>query len=301
VALENKIMVNSLLFLITSVHLVTGAPASTPTIGAGRSPGSFNLDGSAIRGNSTIFEGSTIESAASRVVIQLHSTEVTLSPQSRVTVFRDHSVLQSGALLLKDSGAYLVDAAGLRINSRGNSYVQVQINGPSQVLVGARRGMAEVHSAAGVQVATLHAGMALNLTPQAAETESNMSVTGCVERQGERYLVTDETSQVTVELQGPDVASYAGRRVAITGSRLTGTPNLAGVAHTVRVITAEPDAGRACKAVGGGAVPASKAVGGHGVITPGRAAVIAGVAVSAAMLGAVATGSLDCHCPISPQ
>jgi len=289
-------MMKSLLLLAASVSLLAAASTSTPTIGSSRSPGSFSLDGAYVRGNSTVFDGSTIESVTARVVIQVHSTEMTLSPQSRMTVYRDHTVLQSGALLLRDSGSYSVNAAGLRINGKANSYVQVQMNGPSQVLVGARQGGAEVHTAAGTQVATLFTGMALNLSPQAAEAESTMNITGCVSRQGDKYIVTDETSRVTVELQGPGLDSYAGHRVAITGSRI-GTPSVAGVAHTVRVISAE--AGAACNAAG--ATPVAKPAGGKGILTPVGIAVIAGVGVSAGVLGALAAGSAGCNCPLSPQ
>jgi len=293
-------MVNSLLFLILNVHLLFGTTTSTPAIGAGRSPGSFSVDGSNVRGNSTITEGSTIETSAARVVIRLHSAEVTVLPQSRIRVFRDHSVLQAGAMLLKDEGSYLVDAADLRINTRGRSFVQVRMTGPAQLVVGAPRGMAEVRTASGSQVATVYTGTALNLTPGVTDGESTMSLIGCVERQGDRFLVTDETSRVTVELQGPEVAGYVGRRVAITGTRLVGAPGLAGVAHTVQVVTAEADGSRACNASGAAVVP-PKVAGGRRIITPGRAAVIAGVAVSAAILAAAAAGSLSCDCPLSPQ
>src|ERR1039457_5555477 len=76
--------------------------AAAPSIGFVKSAGEFRVDGSAVRGNGNVFEGTLVETTAARSVIQLADTQITLAPDSRARIYRDHTVLEKGSGLVKD-------------------------------------------------------------------------------------------------------------------------------------------------------------------------------------------------------
>src|SRR6266542_581316 len=147
------------LFAGGSLMLVSATP---PSIGFVKSTGEFHVDGSAVRGNSTVFDGNLVETTAARSVIQLADAQVTLAPDSRARVYRDRTVLEKGSGLVKDGARHVIEAATLRISpSVRDSVVQIEVTGPSRVTVTARGGPAEVRNSSGVLAASLRPGMAL--------------------------------------------------------------------------------------------------------------------------------------------
>src|ERR1022692_1569640 len=95
--------------------------ASTPTVGIVKSTGDFRVDGSTIRGNSTLFEGNLIETTATRSTIQLGEAQITLLPNSSAKVYRDHTVLESGSELMRNGEEHMIEAATLQIASARNT------------------------------------------------------------------------------------------------------------------------------------------------------------------------------------
>jgi hypothetical protein len=69
----------------------------------------------------------------------------------------------------------------------------------------------------GMLVARLEGGRALQFDPQASAGTSTR-VVGKVVKNGDKYLLKDETSGVTFELIGPNLESYVGKNVAVTGT-----------------------------------------------------------------------------------
>src|SRR5215470_5742458 len=195
--------------LKTALGLIFGGcllvtAAAPGSIGTARSNGEFRVDGALIRGNSTLFEGNVVETADSRSVVQLSGTQVTVLPESRVTIYHDRTVLQKGSLLTS-AGRLEVDAAGLRIApSAGNSSIQVELPAAGRVAVAARDGGAEVRNQSGVLVASLRTGMALAFEPQAA-TPQTVQINGVLQTIDGKFFLTDETSHVTSEIQGVDL------------------------------------------------------------------------------------------------
>ena len=118
--------------------------ATSPSIGTIKSTGEFRVDGAAIRGNSTVFDGNVIETEASRSVIDLTGAQITLSCESRVKVFRDRIVLENGSGLVRNAGTHVIEAATLRIASPSNdSMLQIEMSDPTHVAVSADRGDVE--------------------------------------------------------------------------------------------------------------------------------------------------------------
>ena len=128
-------MFKSVMFLIAAGSLLV-VSAAAPSIGFVKSAGEFRVDGSAIRGNGTVFEGALVETTTARSVIQLAGTQITLAPDSRVRVYRDRSVLEKGSESVKDGARHVMEAATLRITpSAPGSVVQIDLTAPTRVTV----------------------------------------------------------------------------------------------------------------------------------------------------------------------
>jgi hypothetical protein len=266
--------------------------AASPSIGFVKSSGEFRVDGSAVRGNSTIFDGAVVETTAARSVIQLANAQITLSPDSRVRVYHDRTVLEKGSGSVRDGASHIIEAATLRIApSARDSVVQIDLTSLSHVTVGARGGPAQVRNSSGVLTASLLPGMALAFNPQAASTAA-VKVIGIIEARDGAYLLTDETTKVTVQLlEGPDVIKYAGKKVEVTGSSIPGASPLGGASQLVRAVTIKPvgDKRKIAAAVGAAGTGAGAAAAGAGA---GAAAGLSGAAVAAIVGGVAVAGTV---------
>jgi len=275
--------------------LAAGSPlvvsAASPSIGFVKSSGEFRVDGSAVRGNGTIFEGAVVETNAARSVIQLANAQITLSPDSRVRVYRDRTVLEKDSGSVRDDASHIIEAATLRIApSARDSVVQIDLTSLSHVTVGARGGPAQVRNSSGVLTASLLPGMALAFNPQAASAAA-VKLTGVIEARDGAYLLTDETTKVTVQiLEGPDVIKYSGKKVEVTGSSIPGASPLGGASQLVRAVTIKPvgDKRKAAAAAGAAGAGAGAAAAGAGA---GAAAGLSGAAVAAIVGGVAVAGT----------
>jgi hypothetical protein len=278
--------------LISVVCLSEVAAAPPSAIGVIKSTGEFRVDGSTIRGNSTVFDGSVIETTAARSEVQLTGLQITLSPDSRIRVYRDHTVLEHGSGLLKDVEKQVVEAETLRIAPATKaSIVQVEI-GPSGVELVARVGSAEVRNASGVLVASLHTGVALALDPQAGASAA-VKMTGVVVFKNGKYFLTDVTSNVTVELEGPDVAKFAGKMVEIAGSVIPSATPAAPASELVSVANIRAKAA----AAGTGGVTAAAG----GLSKGATIAIVGGVGVGGTVIGLEAAGTFSGGTSVSRQ
>ena len=294
----------------TAICLISGGcllvlAAAPPSIGTVRSNGEFRVDGAAIRGNSTLFEGNLVETSDARSVVQLGSLQLTLLPGSSAKIYHDRTVLQRGSELVSGSGQHVVEAGGLRIAS---SAVQVEIPAPGRVAVAAREGGAEVRNSTGVLVASMRAGMALAFEPQAAAATA-VRMTGILIKTNGKFMLTDVTSHVTVEIQGPDLAKYVGRTIDVSGSIIPGAKPASPASQVVAVSSVHVvgAAGTAGAAGAGGAAGGAGAAGAAGAgVAAGLsgaavAAIVGGVAVGGTVVGLAAAGTFSGAGSASPK
>ncbi len=264
--------------------------ATTPGIGVAMSQGNILVNDAKTAGNTTITAGSTLEtqSAASQVRLN-EGGQLRLSGSSRAKIFADHMDLQIGTVRISD---YSANASGLKVRAEGSASATVSMRNAGVVQIAALTGSVQVFNAAGINVANLLPGRALDLKAQDAGASAPSSLTGCAVKAGGNTLMTDETSNVTVQLKGQNVR--AGRRVQITGSMV---PNATAPSPATQVInvTSVKEVGGTCKAgttaggaaAGGAAGGAGAAGAAAGVST--TTAVVAGVAAAAAAgIGAAA-------------
>jgi len=265
---------------------------SVSSVGIVKSTGDFRVDGSTIRGNSTVFEGNLIETTAARSTVQLGEAQITLLPNSRAKVYRDHTVLESGSELMRNGEKQTIEAATLQIASAAkDGVVLVAMGGPNNVRVFASSGVAQVRTAAGLLVASLRPGMGLAFTPQAGAATA-MQVTGVLESTDGKFFLTDSCTKTgtRVEVRGTDLAKFKGKTVQITGSIMLGVAVAGGASQVVQVTKIEQLSDRAAKACAPGAVGAVGAAGGGAGAAKGT---IFGVGVATAVvIGAAAVAGI---------
>jgi hypothetical protein len=272
--------------------------AVPPPIGVANSNGEFRVDGSAIQGNGTLFDGSVIETASARSVLRIAGAQVTLLPDSRATVYRDRAVIEKGSGIVTHAEHLRVEAASLRIApSAADAVVHIEKTGQAQVVVATQGGSAEVRNASGVLIASLNPHVALAFdtaasSGQTAAAAGAVKLTGVVQSEGGAFFLTDSTTGVKVELRGEDLAQYAGQTVTFRGSIIPGAAPAAGASQVVQVVTIDV----LRSAAPGTAVAAG--AGGH--LPPAAlAAVIGGVAVTLTLTSLYSVGEFTSVSPLS--
>jgi hypothetical protein len=270
--------------------------AATPSIGVAMSEGNILINSSLAAGNATIFDGSTLETQSAGSQVRLNDgARLRLSSDSRGTVYSDHVDLQKGSASII---GYAANAGGLNVRADGKASAAISMRDQGVVEIAALTGSVHVFNAAGFNVANLLPGRALDLRPQDAGASAPSSLVGCAVKSGNNTLLTDETSNVTVQLRGSNVRT--GRRVQITGSMVPNATPASGATQVINVTNVK-EVGGACKAVGAAAAAGAAAgAAGAGAAAGGAAAgaavgitattaVVAGVAAAAAIgVGATA-------------
>ena len=274
---------------------VAASPAiGTPVIGKIVARGSFRLDTATVAGNATLFEGATVETGTDRSAMEFSSgARVSLDAVSRGKVFGDHMVLERGQSWLEKADGFRVVARGLTVQPEtGNATGRVELAGTTRVQVAALTGSFRVLNSSGMVVAKIPTGMALAFEPQASAGSAR--IIGRLVNKGGHYLLTDETTNVTVEVAGPGLAKLAGQRVEVIGSTdPTATP-VSDASQFIRADSVKPLSGTR-KAAAGAAAGAGTATGGlSGLAVSGTAiAIVGGVAAAAVVGGLAAAGGLS--------
>jgi hypothetical protein len=257
--------------------------ASPPVIGAARSWGAFLVNDASVPGSATILDGTFLKTMDASSDLNLTGGErVTMSSNSSATVHRDRLILDRGTAEFTGTAAYRVEARDLRIvASDSTAHVRVAVDRQNRVLVASLSGGAEVRNAQGMMVARVFPGTAFTMS---ASGSTAVELTGTVQQQNGKFYLTDDVTNVKVELRGPDLKSLVGKHVHIVGSE-SGEATAAGVPQTVTVSTATPVGAGAAGA--GGAATAAGAAGGA---FPTLAVIGGVVAVGGTLGGLAATG-----------
>jgi hypothetical protein len=242
------VKLQSAIALFTCGCLVSVA-ASPSNVGFVVTNGEAHLDGSVVHGNSTLFPGSLVQTGdTTSDLVFPGGSNLLVQPESAVRIYGEYSVLQSGAVIQRGTRELVVD--GLKISSSsGRGAIVVVMKDKSHIEVAAQGEPAEVRNPAGVLVASLDAGKALSFavqdTPQAPSTPqqtlpqtpsgqasatvgSQITVHGVLRKDHAgrygHYLLTDASTKVTYELQGPDLEDLVGAQVEVIGSIFDRTP-----------------------------------------------------------------------------
>jgi hypothetical protein len=263
----------------------TLTPASGPAIGIATAQGSFLVDHARISGNSTLFEGATVETEEASSRLQLtHGPRVELAAASRAIVHDRRLMLEKGGTEVAGATDYEVEARTLRIRPADRrSVARVRLDGDRVVLVAAAGGPVRVYNRIGLLVANVKPEMALRFEPQAAP-ENSFKMAGCLLRKQGKFVLADETGSQVVELQGMDFAPQLGNRVQVSGTALPGVTPVEGASQAIQVQTIEQVAPGGCLGIANqiGAETPTVAAPGPVEKTSHTGAIIAGVAVAGA-------------------
>ena len=165
-----RIVIASLLFSVAAL--------AAPAIGIVTASGHFNVEGSQVWGNATLFDGTTIEtSSASSDLALRNGVKVQLAAGSRARIWQNRLVLEKGVAQL---------AAPVSFEAR--------VSEQAELIRAPYRGVA--FQAAPGQ--TVHAG--------------------CMVYKDGHYLVQDQTSLEVIEVTGTGLAANVGNRVEVRGA-----------------------------------------------------------------------------------
>ena len=266
--------------------------AASPAIGIVTAKGAFRLNQATVVNNASLLEGAVIETASVGSSMELSSgARFSLAADSKGRFFGDRVVLERGEGRLEKTAGLRIEARGLTIQPEtGTATGRIAVSGSARVELAAVTGSFRVLNARGVVVARLPAGLALAFEPQITGGGGSVRLTGVLLNRGGHYLITDETTNVTVEVVGPGLEKDTGRRVEIVGvSDPTATP-VSDASQLVRIVSAKRLPGGAATAGVGG----TRGSGASGIaLSAGTVAVIGGVAVAAVIGGLAASGTLS--------
>lgn len=294
----NRITVQSIIAVVMAGNLSIGMCAS-PVIGTVQARGSFEVDNSQIAGNATLFEGTTIQTLVTSSALELRNgARVLLASDSKARIYGDRLVLERGETQLDQGTKFRIEARNLQIvPETSGSIARIALTGSSRVQVAALAGAFQITNSKGVLVANLTSGNALEFDPQANEPATS-KIAGCVSRKTGHYLVTDETTNVTVELVGAGLEKEVGHRVEVVGTIDQSATPTAEASQLIRVSSVKRS-GKGCQ-VSSGTVAAGAATGGvaaggaaaGAAISGTTVAIVGGVAAAATVGGLAAAGKL---------
>jgi len=208
------------------------------SIGIAMAHGSFRVDDSLVIGNTTLFEGNTLETERASSELELAGgAHLRLAPDSRGRVFGDRLELQKGLTELEGGGSYWIEARGLRIQPEGSgSAGRVAVAGNRRIQALALAGSLRVSVADGTVVALLLPGSALEFEPQAVTgAQAPFQMTGCLERRGGGFVLRDPISGVTEEVRGEGLTSNVGRMVEVVATVVPGEKPVTGALEVIRI------------------------------------------------------------------
>jgi hypothetical protein len=311
-------MTSTTLFFPLFAAAVTAfaAPATRPAIGMAAASGSFQIDQARVTGNGTVFRGSIVETAGVPSQIHLEGGQrVRLSTESRVQVFENKAVLESGFGQLESAPGFEMEARSLRIAAASaDTVTRIRLAPGHKVMVAAVRGSVRVTNAAGLLVAAIRMGESLDFEPQPDGSPVATQVSGCLLQRAGKLILAEQTTNLVLELQGADLMKLLGNRVSIQGEALEGSAQAVKVTSmtllakggctaiakklgATTAVGAAAAAGAAAASSGGAASGAGAAAAGAGAATAagmgiGTVAVVGGVAAAATVGGLAAVGSL---------
>jgi hypothetical protein len=238
-------MLKKLQAVLALLCTATYASAGTSVLGTVSARGNMRVDGYAVQGDATVFNGSVVETSDASASLRMgHGVDLTMSKNSRGTVYPDHFVLQGGESELNAPGSFQLEARGLHVAaSKPNSVGIVRLMSKDSVEVAALAGSLEVRDGQGLLLSNVLPGRPLTFAMQAQASTAPYAVStvGMLDSEnGHYYLTTAENMKY--ELTGADLQKFVGDKVVVSGTLNTAAQS-AGTAGTITVKTIEVNPG----------------------------------------------------------
>ena len=223
------------------------AMAGTSAIGTASARGDMRVDGYAVKGDATLFNGTVVETGQNSAALRLDKgVEVKLATDTQGTLYRDRLILQHGSSELKTSSPYQVEANGLHIApALPNSIGTVTVSNET-VEVAALTGTFQVTNSRGFVLAKIQPGNAMSFgasqpTPVRTATPVQMTLFGDLTRVDGHYYLNLPVPDLGVvyELTGGNLESLIGKRITITGIVDFNAKPTGNASHVIDVATAK--------------------------------------------------------------
>lgn len=211
--------------------------ASDP-VGVLHGIGVIQVNGNPVFGNVTLLDGGRVESGDSDAELRLTSgARLRLYANSAGRVYVRRIVLERGPGQWESSEGPVLEAGGSRrLAEGGRAAGRVALVDKGRVQAVADTGVLRVTNAAGITVARMRTGMALEFeTQQKPAVESPFEMTGRVERCPGGYVLTDPVTGVVEELRGDRLDQEVGNVVEITARLMPGVKPIEGAMEVIPV------------------------------------------------------------------
>ena len=202
------------------------AMAGTSAIGTASARGDMRVDGYAVKGDATLFNGTVVETGQNSAALRLDKgVEVKLATDTQGTLYRDRLVLQHGSTELATSGAFQIEAKGLHVApALPNSTGTVSVGEGNTVEVAALTGAFRVTNSGGYVLAKIRPGSAMSFgasqpTPVRSATPVHMTLFGDLTHVDGHYYLNLPVPDLGIvyELTGGNLDSLVGKRITING------------------------------------------------------------------------------------
>lgn len=238
----------------------TYAAAGTTVLGTASARGAMRVDGYAVQGDATVFNGSVVQTQAASAQLRVaHGVDITLSKSSRGTVYGNRFVLQRGETEISAPGSFALEANGLHVTSaKPHSVGVVALTHKNQVEVSALSGGFEVRDGHGLLLSEVIPGQPLAFAKQTQvatnQTEAApsqtptdiapqfLSIAGMLSSENGHFYLTSDRG-VKFELTGKGrFQNYVGDKVFVRG-QFQPTALAGGAVGTISVKTIEINGG----------------------------------------------------------
>jgi hypothetical protein len=210
---------------------------ASPAIGIATASGHFTLEKSQVWGNSTLFEGSTVETGVASLQLALQNgVRVQLGSDSRARVWNNRVLFEKGVGQVASAESYEVQAGGLTIHSTGaGARIRIGLAPDGRVDVTALAGGARVMGA-GLVLATIPGGRGMSF-PMQASAAGSVTRAGCVLFKDGYVLLQDDDTREVIELLGSGLNPNVGNRAEVRGTASAVKPALS-IATSILNVTA---------------------------------------------------------------
>jgi len=181
-----------------------------------RSP--YRMDGTAVRGNATLFDGDTLEIGEAAAQVHLtNGAAVWLAPNARATMSGQRIRLLAGMGQFEAPPEYPLEARPIRVSaSQPHTTVRVALDESGGAVVAPLNGAVQVTNSRGLRVAELVGGSAVRFAnPPGAD--AIVSVSGCLSRSGGQFTLRDAITNAPVRLTGRGLEKEVGHMVDVSG------------------------------------------------------------------------------------
>jgi hypothetical protein len=232
--------------------------AAPVSIGIASASGHFTVEGAQVWGNSTLFEGSRVETTTASSELSLRNgVRVQLSAGSAARVWNNRLILERGIGQVTAPANFEVGAGSVNVLTSGSRFrVAFDRNSTQKLEVASLTGNARVMNADGNLLATIPAGRNVSFAMMQAIQRA-----GCLIYKGNKFLLAVDDAPDVIQLNGPDLAANVGNRVEITGTASTERPSVEPAGSVLNVTGVAP------RSVGG-CLTAAASINGQTTVTP---------------------------------